>query len=147
MTPYLVPPPALLSALQAAALRGVDVCLLLPERSDQVWMDGAARHLLWQLLQNQVHVYWRPPPFAHTKLLIVDDYYVHFGSANMDTRSLRLNFETLVEVYGRELAATLARHFETERAKSRPVSLDQLNRRSLAARLRDAICWLFTPYL
>ncbi len=147
MTPYLAPPPALLSALQSAALRGVDVCLLLPQRSDQAWMDGATRHLLWQLLQHQVQVYWRPPPFAHSKLLIVDDYYVHFGSANMDTRSLRLNFEAVVEVYGRELAATLARHFETERAKSRAGSLNQLNRRSLAARLRDALYWLFTPYL
>ncbi len=147
MTPYLVPPPALLSALQAAALRGVDVCILLPQRSDQAWMDGATRHLLWQLLLNQVQVRWRPPPFAHSKLLIVDDYYLHFGSANMDTRSLRLNFEAVVEVYGRELAATLARHFETERARSRAASIDQLNRRSLAARLRDAFCWLFTPYL
>lgn len=147
MTPYLVPPPALLSALQSAALRGVDVCVLLPRRSDQVWMDGATRHLLWQLLQHQVRVHWRPPPFAHTKLLIVDDYYVHFGSANMDTRSLRLNFEAVVEVYDRALAATLVRHFETERAKSRAVSLEQLKRRSLAARLRDAFFWLFTPYL
>lgn len=147
MTPYLVPPPALLSALQSAALRGVEVCLLLPQRSDQAWMDGATRHLLWQLLQNQVQVHWRPAPFAHTKLLIVDSYYVHFGSANMDTRSLRLNFEAVVEIYGHELAATLARHFETERARSQPVTLAELKRRSLAARLRDAFFWLFTPYL
>lgn len=147
MTPYLVPPPALLSALQAAALRGVDVCVLLPRRSDQAWMDGATRHLLWQLLQNQVRVHWRPPPFAHAKLLIVDDYYVHFGSANMDTRSLRLNFEAVVEVYGRELTGILAQHFKTEMAKSTAVSLGQLNRRPLPARLRDAFYWLFTPYL
>ncbi len=147
MTPYFLPPPSLIGALQAAALRGVDVCLLLPEHSDQPWMDWATRNLLWQLLERQVRVALRPGAFAHSKLLVVDDYYVQFGSANLDTRSLRLNFELMVEVYDRHLALWAAQHFSEVRAVSLPLTLEQVNARSLSARLRDAACWLMSPYL
>ncbi|MDR3415883.1 MAG: phospholipase D-like domain-containing protein [Nevskia sp.] len=147
MTPYFLPPAALTSALQSAALRGVDVSIVIPERSDQPWMDWATRHILAHLLERQVRVFLRPPPFAHTKLLIVDDWYVQFGSANLDTRSLRLNFELVVESYGKPLAEQLAAHFAAVRETSRPVRPDELERRKLPVRLRDALCWLFSPYL
>ncbi|MBV8062789.1 MAG: PLDc N-terminal domain-containing protein [Nevskia sp.] len=147
MTPYFLPPAPLASALQSAALRGVEVSIIIPERSDQPWMKWAAQHSLHHLLQRQVKVYLRPPPFAHTKLIVVDDWYAQFGSANLDTRSLRLNFELMVESYGRPLATGLARHFATVRDGSRPLTVEQLERRRFPARLRDALCWLFSPYL
>jgi cardiolipin synthase len=147
MTPYFLPPAPLASALQAAALRGVDVSIVIPARSDQPWMKWAAQHSLRHLLQRQVRVYLRPPPFAHTKLILMDDWYVQFGSANLDTRSLRLNFELMVESYGRPLAQDLARHFEQVRDASHPVTEEELARRRFPARLRDALCWLFSPYL
>ena len=146
MTPYLVPGPALISALQAAALRGVDVSIILPGRSNQPWADYATRNLLAPLLQHEVHIYRRPPPFAHTKLFLIDDDYVQFGSANLDTRSLRLNFELVVEAFDPELVANLARHFERVRSRSAPLSLGEIEARSMPARLRDAFFWLFSPY-
>ena len=147
MTPYFLPPAPLTSALQSAALRGVDVRIIIPERSDQPWMDWATRHTLRHLLQRQVRVHLRPPPFAHTKLILVDDWYVQFGSANLDSRSLRLNFELMVESYGRPLAREMAEHFAQVRSASREVRLEDLDERNLLARLRNALCWLFSPYL
>ena len=147
MTPYFLPPSPLVGALQSAALRGIDVSIVMPQRSDQPWMDWATRHILRHLLRRQVKVYLRPPPFAHTKLLIVDDWYVQFGSANLDSRSLRLNFELIVENYGEPLATRMAAHFSEVRAVCRPASLEELQARRLPARFRDALCWLFSPYL
>jgi cardiolipin synthase len=147
MTPYFLPPPPLVSALQSAALRGIDVSIVMPQRSDQPWMDWATRHILRQLLRRQVRVYLRPPPFAHTKLLILDDWYVQFGSANLDNRSLRLNFELMVENYGAPLATKMAAHFSEVRSVSRPARSEELDARHLPARFRDALCWLFSPYL
>lgn len=147
MTPYFLPPAPLASALQAAALRGVDVSIIIPAHNDQPWMQWAAQHSLRHLLQRQVKVYLRPGPFAHTKLILMDDWYVQFGSANLDTRSLRLNFELMVESYGRPLARQLAQHFSEVRAASHPVTEEELARRRFPARLRDALCWLFSPYL
>lgn len=147
MTPYFLPPAELIGALQSAALRGVEVIILLPARSNQRMVDCATRSLLWQLLERQVRVYYAPPPFAHTKLFIVDDYYAQIGSANMDERSLRLNFELVTEVFDQAFAGRLAQHFETARAAAREVTLPALQSRRLPARVRDALCWLFSGYL
>lgn len=147
MTPYFLPTPPLIGALQSAALRGVDVCLLLPEKNDQPWMTWATRNVLWQLRDRQVRVLERPGPFAHSKLLLVDDYYLQFGSANLDQRSLRLNFELVVESYDRELAAWAAAHFQDLQALARPISRAELDARPLPQRLRDALFWLMSPYL
>lgn len=147
MTPYFIPAPELMGALRAAALRGVEVSIVLPRQSDQRWVDWAARKFLPPLLQRQVCVYLQPAPFAHTKLFLVDDYYALVGSANMDQRSLRLNFELVVEVYDAEVLARLVAHFEQVRRRAQPLSLAALERRPLPVRLRDGLCWLFSPYL
>lgn len=147
MTPYFIPTPQLSSALQEAALRGVAISIILPRRSDQWWADCATRRWLTQLVGRSVRVYFRPPPFAHTKLFLVDDYYVQFGSANLDPRSLRLNFELNVEVYDAALAQALGAHFDEVRGGSAEVTEDELHRRPLPAQLRDALLWLFSPYL
>jgi cardiolipin synthase len=147
MTPYFIPPRELLGALQAAALRGVDVDILLPGRNNLFFMHRATRHLLWELLQRGVRVHLQPGPFVHSKLLLVDDDYVQVGSANLDPRSLRLNFELTVEVYDRELVAHLSEHFAAVRARSVEVSLTGVDTRPLPTRLLDGVAWLFSPYL
>ena len=146
MTPYFLPPAALAGALQSAALRGVDVRVLIPERSNEPWVDWAARRGLEPSLRNDIQVRERPAPFAHTKLFIVDDYYVQVGSANLDARSLRLNFELMLEVYDRTLAAELSRHFDEAWSTSRPLDLATLARRPFWKRLRDSFFWLFSNY-
>ncbi len=147
MTPYFLPPRELMAALEAAALRGVDVCVLLPAKNNLPYMHWATRNQLWELVRRGVRVLYQPPPFVHTKLLLVDEHYVQVGSANLDPRSLRLNFEIAVEVFDRSVASALGDHFADVRSRSKPIGLETLEGRSLPARLRDAAAWLFSPYL
>lgn len=147
MTPYFLPPAELLSALRAAALRGVDVALLLPGKPDHAFINWGASHVLDLLLRDRVWVGLRPPPFAHSKLLLIDDAYTLLGSANLDPRSLRLNFELGVEVYDRDVAWELWRHLETVRLRCRALDNATLTDRPLPIRLRDALAWSCSPYL
>jgi cardiolipin synthase len=147
MTPYFLPPRELIAPLAAAALQGVDVAVILPAKNNLPYVHRATRHMLWELLQREVRIYYQPPPFVHSKLFYIDDHYAQIGSANLDTRSLRLNFEMNVEVYDVAFVAELSTHFETVRARSQPVTLADVDNRPFATKIVDGAAWLFTPYL
>ncbi len=147
MTPYFVPSRELAAALSSTALRGVVVELIIPKRSNLRFIDWATNAMIWEVLQHGVRIYHRPPPFAHSKLFLVDDYYAIIGSANLDPRSLRLNFEFNMEIYDTRLGDELAAHFDAVRADSEQVTLADVDRRSLPAKLRDSLCKIFAPYL
>ena len=135
------------SALCQATLRGVQVDVLLPSRTHPPVVAWASRHIMDGLLTHGVRLHEQPLPFDHTKLLLVDDYYVLMGSTNLDPRSLKLNFELCVEIYERSLNHKLRQVMERRIARARPVELETLRERSLPVRLRDAAGWLFSPYL
>ena len=147
MTPYFLPPRTLLSALKSARYRGVVVEILLPGRNNLPFVHWATQHILEDLLRAGIRISYQPAPFCHTKLMLVDGCYVHLGSANLDSRSLRLNFELTLEVLDQHLAIQLTRPFDSIMVKSRPVTRQELRGRSLPVRLRDAFFWLFSPYL
>jgi cardiolipin synthase len=147
MTPYFIPPPELVSALQAAALRGVDVNIVLPERSNIRYVDFASRRWLEPLLERGVKIHLQRPPFSHSKLLVVDDAYAQIGSANLDPRSLRLNFEIAMEVYGEEMGRELAGIVDAARQRSTLLTKAAAQETSMLARIRNSFCWLFSPYL
>ena len=123
MTPYFIPDQPLISALVTTALRGVEVTLVLPARNNLPFVHWATRAYLWELLQQGIRVLYQPPPFVHTKLLLVDGVWSLIGSANLDPRSLRLNFEFDLEMYDRELTEILEEHFMATVAVSREVTL------------------------
>lgn len=147
MTPYFLPPPAMANALQAAALRGVDVSIVLPEKNNLALVHWATRNTLPELLQCGVKIFYQPAPFTHSKFMLVDEHYAHIGSANLDPRSLRLNFELVVEVFEADFVATLDAHFTHCQLASREETYAAVKARSLPVRLRDAAAWLFSPYL
>ncbi|HEX7025788.1 MAG TPA: phospholipase D-like domain-containing protein [Gammaproteobacteria bacterium] len=147
MTPYFLPPRELTGALQAAALRGVDVNIILPARNNLFYLHRATRNMLWEVLQHNVNVYYQPAPFSHAKVFIVDGHYLQIGSANLDPRSLRLNFELAVEIYDKEFGAGVEASFEEIRKRSRRITLEQVDNRKLTTRLLDALFWLFSPYM
>lgn len=147
MTPYFLPHRELIGALQAAAVRGVKVEILLPEKSNLVYVDWASRHQLWELLKWGLRVRLKPAPFIHSKLLTIDDDYVMGGSANMDPRSLRLNFEVGVEMFDAALARQAQEYFDEFWKRSREITLHDVDGRSFPARLRDGFFWLFSAYL
>jgi cardiolipin synthase len=147
MTPYFIPDREMISALITAALRGVDIRIVLPGLNNLPYVDWASRAVHWELLANGIKVFYQPPPFVHTKLLLVDSIWSLVGSANLDTRSLRLNFELNLSVYDTELASTAARHFERAFADSHEMTIQQIERRPLLIKLRDNFARLFSPYL
>ncbi|NNF41152.1 MAG: cardiolipin synthase [Woeseiaceae bacterium] len=147
MTPYFLPSRELMAALQSAALRGVRVRIVLPGKNNLFYMHWANRNLLAELLEWGIAAYYQPAPFCHAKLLCIDDNYSLVGSANLDPRSLRLNFELGVEVFCEQLSTTLRTHIAEVIASSRPISSEELAQRSLPVRLRDSFVSLFSPYL
>jgi cardiolipin synthase len=147
MTPYFLPPRGIIGALQTAALRGVAVDVVLPVRSNLPYVDWATRNMLWELLKWGVRVLLQPPPFAHTKLFVVDGTYAQIGSANIDPRSLRLNFELNLEIFDPEVGGRIEGFIDDSIARASCVSAEELDRRSLPVKLRDAAAWLFSPYM
>jgi cardiolipin synthase len=147
MTPYFIAEASLVAALNAAALRGVDVQLVLPARNNLKYMTWAANAQLWQLLEFGVRIHSQHGPFNHTKLIVIDDRYALIGSANLDPRSLRLNFEFNLEIYGERSVKDLVQYYECALRESEPTTLEALEARPLWERLRDALAALFSPYL
>ncbi len=147
MTPYFLPTREIMGALRSAAQKGVDVRVVLPQKNNLFYVHWAQMRVLPTLLRAGVRVFFQPAPFAHTKLLCLDDYYCQIGSANMDSRSLRLNFELNTEVYGRDFSRTMREFMEKTMEKSREESFDLLERLPLPKKLLSAGCWLFSPYL
>lgn len=147
MTPYFLPPREIMIALQGAALRGVDVRVLLPEHNNLPFVGWASRHILSPLLQAGVRVFWYQQAFLHTKLLAIDGCYTLMGSFNLDPRSLRLNFELGVEIHDRHIGRESDRYFGEHCQGALEVTHASLASRPGLAKLRDAVCWLFSPYL
>ena len=147
MTPYFVPDQGILTCLNVAALRGVKVDIVIPERGNIRLAQWASTAMLWQVLQHGCHVHLVPPPFDHTKLMVVDDTWMMFGSANWDARSLRLNFELNVECYSAALAVQMGKFVDQRIAIAKPIYLADVDARPLAIRLRDGAARLFVPYL
>lgn len=147
ITPYFLPDNALVNALNLAALRGVRVDIILPAKNNLLPVHWASRSGWWQVLERGCRIWLTPPPFDHSKLMIVDGHWVLFGSANWDARSLRLNFELNVECYGLEFAAVMCELMKKKIADAREVTLAEADRRSLPVKLLDALARLFSPYL
>ena len=147
VTPYFLPNEALLAALEVAAMRGVGVEIVLPEKGNLSLVRWAMSAQLWQVLQRGCRVHLTPAPFDHSKLTVVDDVWTLIGSANWDSRSLRLNFELNVECYGRNFSAAANRLIDERIAGGRETSLAEVDARPLPIRLRDGVARLASPYL
>lgn len=147
LTPYFLPDAALITALNLAAMRGVRVDIVLPQKGNLALVQWASTAQLWQVLERGCRVHLTPPPFDHSKLLIVDGAWSLIGSANWDPRSLRLNFEFDLECYDEALAAELERIAAEKIASARTITLADVDGRPLPVRLRDGVARLLSPYL
>lgn len=147
ITPYFLPDDSIVAALNVAALRGVRVCILIPERNNILPVQWACNALLPDVLERGCEVYLTPGPFDHTKLFLVDGDWSLIGSTNWDARSLRLNFELNVECYGNQLNSELTEYARAKLLASRPFTLHELQKRTFWVRLRDGVARLASPYL
>jgi len=147
VTPYFLPDDTIIAVLRYAATRGVDVRIVLPGRSNHWYTAHAARALYDGLLDVGVRIFERRPPFMHAKALVVDGVYSLLGSANLDYRSLYLNFELNLEIASETFATAVLRQFELEIAESEEVSLEAHRRRPLGRKLTESVCRLLHPML
>jgi cardiolipin synthase len=147
MTPYFLPDQAIISALNVAAMRGVDVDIILPSRSNLPAVHWAMWAQLWQVLERGCRVWLTPPPFDHSKVFLVDNGWALVGSTNWDPRSLRLNFEFNLECYDANLAGALEELVRNKLKPARRLTLEEVDSRSLPIRLRDGVARLLTPFL
>jgi cardiolipin synthase len=147
LTPYFLPEPALIDALTITAMRGVEVDILVPERGNHRLVAWASAGQFDQLLEKGCRIWLAPPPFDHSKLMVVDEAWSLIGSANWDPRSLKLNFEFNVECYSTEMAAKLKAVFDTKQQQCRLLTLEEVNNWPLAIKIRNGLCRLFLPYL
>jgi cardiolipin synthase len=146
-TPYFVPDQAMLVALETAALRGVDVRLLLPRRSDMRLVLHAGRSYYDELLRSGVKIYEYSSGILHAKSLLVDDRWATVGSANMDIRSFQLNFEVNAAIYGPAFAHQLAQLFQRDLTQARQVTVEDLRGRSLSRRMAEGLARVLSPVL
>lgn len=146
-TPYFVPPDDLRRALRAAALRGVDVRLLLPARTNHIPVTHAARAVYEEMLSAGVRIALRRPPFMHSKFMLVDDRIAMLGTANFDNRSLKLNYETNLMVFDAAFTSAFKRLALDDYARSDNLDLALWRRRGTAQRLVENFFNLMSPAL
>lgn len=147
MTPYLILDECMRTFFTTAALRGIKVEVILPKKNNLSMVKWASETLYPTLLNCDIDLYYREGPFAHTKLLIMDDDYVLLGSSNIDNRSMYLNFEFDLEVYSKSLAGELSHHFNRVKEKAESLRVDQLESQTILIKLRNAFFNLFSPYM
>ena len=143
-TPYFVPSDAALMALSSAALRGLDVILIVPEKSDSKIVTLAARSYFEDLIKSGMRIF-EYPHMLHTKALLIDDDTVIVGSSNFDYRSFRLNFELSLLIEHHAIGDAMARILFEYVRQSKQV--DSKTKLPLRARLAQAIARLFSPLL
>jgi cardiolipin synthase A/B len=146
-TPYFIPDESMIMALQTAALRDVDVKLLLPYRSDMSLVLHAGRSYYRELLRAGVRIFEYLPGILHAKTLVVDDFWATVGSANMDVRSFRLNFEVNAMVYGPAFNRHLADAFAKDLQTTREVTLADLDKKSPSRKMAEGMARMLSPVL
>ena len=131
-TAYFFPDEEFIAALIDAAERNVSITILTPgEKIDQNYVRRASHTLLGDLLVAGIEMYEYQPTMYHTKLMVVDDYFVTIGSTNFDNRSFRLNDEANVNILDREFALTMSEHYDRDLITSQPITLQDWQARPI----------------
>lgn len=145
VTPYFVPPEPLILAFRQAAYRGVEVKVLVPSTNNNPMVKLASQALYETQLKSGIRIFERHPPFIHAKAMVIDDNTAIIGSANMDPRSLFLNYETNLVVFDTDFAATLKATMLQDLAQSNEVTYSEWCRRPMRRQLAENFFNLFHP--
>lgn len=146
-SPYFVPDSAILFALKSAALRGVDVRLILPKRTDHFSVYLAGRSYYEDLLSCGVKIYEYVSGVMHSKVLIVDEELTIVSSINLDIRSFRFNFEVSAQIWGKTFAGHVLKEFSENLKHSEQIHLESFKERSFFTQMAENGCRLFSPLL
>ncbi|MDP4207520.1 MAG: cardiolipin synthase [Bacteroidota bacterium] len=146
-TPYFMPNESILTALKSASLSGLDVRIMLPERSDSRIVYWATRSYVAELLEAGIKIYFYQKGFSHSKLLLVDGVLCSIGTANMDIRSFDQNFEVSALIYDEDITLELQQWFLCDLENSNEITLEDWDKRSRLDEIREAISRIFSPLL
>jgi cardiolipin synthase len=146
-TPYFIPNDEIVTALQIAALGGVDVQVLVPKKGDSPLTQAASMGYIRQMLEAGVKVHRYTKGFIHAKTIVIDDTVSTIGTTNMDNRSFNLNFEINAFVYDRSVAAGLREQFRLDCQHSEQITLKRWKKRGKLKKLTESFARIFAPLL
>lgn len=146
-TPYLIPDSSFVEALKIAALSGIDTRVIIPGVSDHALVHWASLYYVGELLEAGVRCYIYERGFIHSKTMVSDGYVSSVGTANLDIRSFKLNFEVNAFIYDWDVARSMEQAFMRDLEDSREITLVEYENRSVGARIRENFSRLFSPLL
>jgi cardiolipin synthase len=144
---YFVPDPQLLAALKEAVQRGVDVRLLLPEKTDSNMVFYASRSFYDELLSANVKIYERQDALLHAKTALIDGVWSTIGSTNLDWRSFTNNQEINAVILGQDFGTQMQSMFEKDLESSKQITLEDWRKRSLIARIKERAARFWARFL
>ncbi|MFT8319788.1 MAG: cardiolipin synthase [Bacillus sp. (in: firmicutes)] len=146
-TPYFIPDTSLLDTLRIAALSGIDVKIMIPNKPDHMFVYWATYSYIGEMLKAGAKIYIYENGFIHAKTLMVDRKITSVGTANIDMRSFRLNFEVNAFIYSEAFANLLTDGFLEDLQLSTQLTLEKYNKRSLFIRFKESFSRLLGPIL
>ncbi|WP_288530297.1 cardiolipin synthase [uncultured Secundilactobacillus sp.] len=146
-SPYLIPDDSVLDALRISVMAGVDVRIMIPHMPDHPFVYRATQYYAHQLAKQGVKIYYYEAGFLHAKTIVIDGRIASVGSANMDYRSYKLNFEINAFLYDEKLAQQLADIFEMDVRKSRRITAEMFDNQSFYLRFKQNFSRLLSPIL
>lgn len=146
-TPYFIPNSAILTALKVASMSGVNVVVLIPERTDGKLTYWATRSYISELLYANVKIYQYQGGFNHSKIMMVDSSFSTIGTVNMDIRSFEGNFEVTAMIYDREKSIELENTFINDLTQSKLITLDEWDKNSKINIFYEGAARLLSPLL
>lgn len=146
-TPYFIPDASVLDALKIAVLSGVDVRIMIPNKPDHIFVYWATLSYVGEMIKTGAKVYIYDNGFIHAKTAVADGTIATVGTANLDVRSFRLNFEVNAFMYDKEIAQQLTNIFAKDMELSRELTWEEYQKRSLWIRFKESISRLLSPIL
>lgn len=146
-TPYFIPDESIFEALRLAGLSGVDVKVMIPNKPDHPFVYWASMSYVGDLLEAGVKVYTYDNGFLHSKVMIADDFVSSVGTANLDIRSFRLNFEVNAFIYDEDVNIKLTERFLGDLDICTEITMDRYEKRSNYIKLKESVSRLLSPML
>jgi cardiolipin synthase len=146
-TPYFIPDESIFQALKVAALSGIDVRIMIPDKPDQIFVYWASYSYIGDLLESGARCYTYNKGFIHSKMLVSDGITGSVGTANVDIRSFQLNFEINAFIYDTDVAGQLEKNFINDITDCTEITLEIYNRRSLNIKIKESFSRLLSSLL
>jgi len=146
-TPYFIPDDSIYEALRLAGLSGLDVRVMIPNKPDHPFVYWASMSYIGGLLQAGVKFYTYEKGFLHSKVVVADDFVSSVGTANLDIRSFKLNFEVNAFIYDESINLKLTENFIKDLKYCKEITLEAYKNRSNIVKLKESVSRLLSPIL